>query len=153
MFWPKGTDSSTRTKDVVAKWIESYVKGKPNVSPTFFAIAPRIEKRNIPNAHVKIYTGYDDMEPLEWPLPDGNRIIEEFHVVTIDVIGEERAAGQDKLNTIVSLIRHGLADPLERQKLINDGVCNVRTSTDNLDVIDVVYNRPISLRCTTNTYV
>lgn len=150
--WEAGTDSSTKVKNVLSKWLQTYLKTRPGIDIRFFSEAPKRQKKMIPSVHAMLYTGFDEELPRYWDT-GGRRFIEETHRVTVDITGDERDSDQTKINAVVSNIRQGLGDPDELKKLGVAGVWDVRNSAEDLDVADVVYTRPVTIVCKTYTYV
>lgn len=152
MAWAKGTDSATKVKTELAAWLKTYLSGRSGIDKRLSIDVPEKERKRQPAPSVRIYTGPDEQEPREIHASYGN-VIAEWHRVTFDVIGDERATTESALNAIVSCIRQGLNNPTERAKLITKGVCNIRSSADALDVTNVVYERPVTIICSTETLV
>ena len=152
MAWSSGTDSSTKVKTELSAWLKSFLPGRSGIDKRLEIEAPEKERKRRPSPMVRIYNGPDEQEPRE--IHNGGIVsVMEWHRVTIDVIGDERAAPESAFNAIVSNIRQGLNNPIERQKLITKGVYNVRSTTDALNVTNVVYERPVTIICSTETLV
>ena len=152
MAWSSGTDSATKVKTEIATWLKTYLAGKSGIDKRLAIEAPEKETKRQPAPVVRIYTGPDDEEPRELKGATSSSILE-WHRITIDVTGDERATKESALNAIVSVIRQGLNNPTERGKLIQKGVCNIRSTTDALEVSSVVYQRPVTIICSTETLV
>lgn len=152
MAWPSGTDSATKVKTELVAWLKTYLPSRTGIDKRLKIEAPEKETKRQPAPMVRIYTGPDEQEPREIHASYGNAVVE-WHRITIDVIGDERAAPESTFNAIVSNIRQGLNNQTERAKLIAKGVCNVRSTADALDVANVVYERPVTIICSTNTEV
>lgn len=156
MAWALGTNATEQLKLVLVAWLQAQLAASPykaRLPKRSIAIAaPKGTERISGSIKVLLFTGADENLPHEFSV-GSNRVMEEFHRVTIDVQSDEKGAPANEAGQVASIIRQLLSMPSQRDTLGASGVYNVREQAEALSQIDVELQRPINLTCTTDVLV